>query len=169
MCYLQPGMWHVECGRAEMIRFLSHRDDSAVTKHWLYYLGGGHFDPSETTGSCQVHVCSRAWECFHNLVCIISAELKLVPCIFYYPIRRNRKRSLVCKSTVCVWVHVRVNASHQESGSWCVASPRGLSGDGPSSQHCSKGSWFPVQSPCVCCFNTSESKEQLAHANKQRE
>lgn len=78
----------------------------------------------------------------------------------------NRKYTLLCKYKVHVWVPVFLCATYQESGSWCVSSPQGLLGDGPSSLHCSTGSWFPVQSPCACCSDTSESNEQLAHANQ---
>ena len=79
---------------------LSHRYDSAVTKHWLYYLGSGHFDLPETTGSCQAGCDAEV--CFHNLVCIIFPKLKLVAWIFHHLMMSNRKYTLVCKYKVCL-------------------------------------------------------------------
>lgn len=50
---------------------LSHRYDSAVTKHWLYYLGSGHFDHRndwKLPGTCRLW-CGGALSqsCLHNL------------------------------------------------------------------------------------------------------
>ena len=124
---------------------------------------------SEATGGCQVHVGCEAEEYFHNLVCIIWPRLKLNVWIFHNQMTSSRKYTLLCRYSVSAWVSVWVRASYQESGSWCVSSPQGLLGDGPSSLRYSKGSWFLVQSPCACCSETSESKEQLAHAYNQGE
>lgn len=139
-----------------------------MTKHWLYYLGSGHFDlrndwklPGTFWLWCG-GVLSQS--CLHNLIKVKISRMN----ISLSSDELSEVYFIMQIQSVCLgacWVH----ASYQESGSWCVSSPQGLLGDGPSSLHCSKGSWFRVQSPCACCSNTSESNEQLARANNQRE
>lgn len=163
--YLQHGMWNV--GERRWFCRFCH---TAITQLWLSTdstTWAVAILISKTTGSCQVHAGCDAEECFHNLVCIILLRLKLDAWIFHYLMMSNRKYTLLCKYKVRVWVAGFLCATYRESGNWCVSSPQGRSGDGPSSQRYSTGSWFPVQSPCACCSDTSESNEQLAHANNR--
>lgn len=69
-------IWHVECGRAELIRFFH----TVMTQLWLSAdctTWAVAILCSEMSGSCQVYVGCDAEEYFHNLVGIIWPRLKL--------------------------------------------------------------------------------------------
>lgn len=122
------GAWHVECGRAEMIRFCH----TVMTQPWLSTectTWAAGILISETSGSCQVHAGWRLWcegllsqSCLHNLTEVKISRMNIS--------LSNDEQSEVYFITKCVLgcqcrytLHTRsleVDASHFHRVCWVM-------------------------------------------------
>lgn len=136
----------------------------AWLNHWLHYLGCSHFNLKKPPGLCRLWWKGGGWRvgggevvflmsCLHNLT---KDKISCMNISFPNEISPPGKHTLSCKyRSAC---HLgRAHASYRESGNWCVSSPQGPWGDGPSSPRCPKGSWFLVQSLYVCCSEARDT------------